>query len=196
MLYHNYMEKLLGSIVKVKIARTLCRIPQKTWTSRELAKFIGISNMSVLRTLKDFMEMNLIGLSRAGNSHIISVKKSSFAFTEILKPLFDLEKSALESLEYDLKGMFPPKYIILYALFGSLVAKEEKPNSDIDLLVVTDHPDQVENLLAEKQWEISGKYGNIISPFIMTRKEFKEKQDSPFLKEAKKSHIILQGRWI
>jgi hypothetical protein len=42
MLFHNYIETLFGSKVKVKALRTLWRFKEKEFTIRELAKFLGI----------------------------------------------------------------------------------------------------------------------------------------------------------
>ena len=53
MLYHNYLESLLGSRVKVKILRTLCRHRGKESTVRELADFLDVSHIGVLKALED-----------------------------------------------------------------------------------------------------------------------------------------------
>ena len=196
MLFHNFLEALLASKVKVKILRLISRLPEKTWTSRELAKFIGVSNMSVLRSLVDLEGMNLIDISRAGNSYLIKVKRSGFIFSSVLKPLFDAERFAFDGLVKDLKEMVPPRYVAFYALFGSVAGKTESQNSDIDVLIVTEKPGAIEKIITEKQSLISQKYGNRLSPYIMTVVEFRKKQGVPFLKEAKKNHVVLAGRWI
>ncbi len=196
MLLNNYLENLLGSRTKVKVLKAFAGMPEKAWTSRELAKFVGVSNMSILRCLGDLADMNLVDISKTGNSHVIKVKKSSFAFTKILKPLFTAEKGTREELINDVKDLIPSRYVTTYAIFGSVAAKEEKPNSDIDLLIVTKYKDKIEKLITETQWQITGKYGNLLSPFIMTEAEFKGKQNTPFIRDAKKRHILLAGRWL
>jgi predicted transcriptional regulator len=52
-LFHNYIETLFGSKVKVKVLRTLWRFKEKEFTIRELAKFLGISHTGVKKALDD-----------------------------------------------------------------------------------------------------------------------------------------------
>ena len=48
MLFSDYLGTLLGSKVKIKILRALFRFRTKTFTLRELAKYINVSHTAVL----------------------------------------------------------------------------------------------------------------------------------------------------
>ena len=60
MIFTNYLERVLGSKAKIKILRTVYKIPEKGWTSRELSMFIGISHTAVLKSLPDLIDMNIL----------------------------------------------------------------------------------------------------------------------------------------
>jgi hypothetical protein len=44
MQFHDFVEMLFGSKVKVKVLRTLWKHGEKEFTIRELAKFLGVSH--------------------------------------------------------------------------------------------------------------------------------------------------------
>ncbi|GEM_PF-2589497 len=196
MLYRPYMEKLLGNKTKIAVCRAFCKIPDKIWSSRDLAKFIGTYNTTVLDNLGDLEEMGLVDIGQHGHVKTIKLNKESFVFRDILKPLFEKEEKTLKILIEHLKLIINPKDIELFIMFGSIVAKKEKSNSDIDVLIVTKNKEKLDRILTEKQSEISKRFGNELSTYIMSPQEFKEKQKSPFLREAKKNHITVYGEWL
>ena len=130
MLYRNYLEKLLGNRTKIAMLRSFYQIPNKIWSSRDLAKFIGIYNTTVLDNLVDLEEMGLVDIGMHGHVKTIKLNKES-----------------------------------------------------------------VDILLTEKQGYIVKMFGNELAPHIMSPAEFKEKQNAPFLREAKKNHIPIYGEW-
>ncbi|MBI2676166.1 MAG: nucleotidyltransferase domain-containing protein [Candidatus Aenigmarchaeota archaeon] len=196
MIYANYLNRILGNRTKIALLRIFCKMPDKVWTSRELARFIGTYNTTVLDNLTDFEEMDLLNISMHGHGKAIKVNKESFIFTEIVRPLFEAETMTLNRLIYDLKAMIDPKDVRLFCLFGSIAEHMEKPGSDIDIIIVTRKKGKIERLLAEKEGMIARKYGNELSVHIFSSKEFRSKQNTPFLREARKRHIVLHGRWV
>ena len=195
MIYKNYLEKLFGNKTKIALARTFYKIPEKVWTVRDIARFIGIQHTTVLDNLEDLEELGLLHIGGYGKAKTIKVNKDSFIFNKIVKPLFETEIRTRDELISDLKKIINSNDIELLALFGSVAEESEKFNSDIDLLIVSKNKDEVERILTEKQSFISNKFGNELSPYIFTPKEFKSKQKTPFLKDAKKKCIILRGEW-
>src|SRR3990170_531426 len=79
MLYHNYLEMLLGSKVKVKILRALHRHSGKEFTVRELADFIGVSHTGVHKALDDLYGMNAVRIRVIGRSHTVAFNVESYA---------------------------------------------------------------------------------------------------------------------
>ena len=90
------------------------------------------------------------------------------------------------------------KEIISVALFGSVSVRQEKPESDIDIAVVVENPKAkaaVERLFEEVDVKISKEFGNIISPYINTRAEFKLKYKNglPVIKNILKANNLIYG---
>lgn len=196
MLYRNYLEKLLGNKTKIAMLRAFYKIPDKIWSSRDLARFIGAYNTTILDNLGDIEDMGLVDIGLHGHVKTIKVNKESFVFTNIVKPLFEKEDKTLKALIEQLKLSIMPKDTDIFVLFGSVVEKKEKPSSDIDLLIVTKNKEKIDRVMSEKQGLISRMFGNEVAACIMSPHEFKEKQKLPFLKEAKKNHITIYGEWV
>ncbi len=195
MQYTRYLPKIFGNKTKINILRVFYRLPDKTWTSRELARYIGTYNTTILDNLNDFIDFGLLDIGAHGHSKTIKVNKKSYVFTQIICPLFETEQNTFSALLSELKMMIKPNEVTLFALFGSVAEHMEKPNSDIDLLIVTDNKERVETILTKKQGIIAAQFGNELSHHIFSLEEFKKKQKSPFLQDAKKKSLIFYGEW-
>jgi len=74
-------------------------------------------------------------------------------------------------------------------LFGSIAKGEEKVDSDIDLLIVvkTDKDkDRVEPLLDRLSSECLDIFGNRLSSYLLSTKEWKARKSLEIIKEARK----------
>ena len=190
MLFSKYIETLLGSKVKVKILRALFRFQTKTFTSRELANHIYVSHTAVLNSLTDLQGMNIIKIESHGTSNLITLNKESYLYDE-LKNLFDFEHETLQNLKAELQEIsIKAKSVVL---FGSVVKKKEKFNSDIDLLIITQNKSRANDIISKKQEIYSKKFGNVISAYIMTENEFKRKRNTPFVKDLLKDYVVIHG---
>ena len=79
-------------------------------------------------------------------------------------------------------------------LFGSIIKKEESPNSDIDIYVqvkneihkkiIQENIDRLNELCLER-------YGNRLSPYILTKKEYKSKKYLAVMFEIEKGLKII-----
>ena len=197
MLLHTYLEGILGSKVKIKVLRVMYKFPTKVFTGRELAGHIKeVSHMAVSKSLKDMIGMNLISVEYHGASQLLSLNKNSYLFKP-LKELFNIEEETLNYLIKRIRLYFlNQKYIKSIVLFGSIVKGEELVNSDIDLLMIATNKKIAELKIAEKQREITKIFGNVISPYIMSVSEFEKKKKNQFIKNVKRSHILVLGNEI
>ncbi len=193
MLFHNYMEKILGSKIKIKILRSLYRFPKKDFTTRELAKFIGASHSGVLKALRDLEEMNLISVGTHGKAYMLKLNEKSFLAKNVLG-IFDTEEKTAEHLIQELKKSTVDLAATSIALYGSIVKKTESPLSDIDLLIITDEKEKSEEKISGLQKRFSEAFGNAISPYFLTIKEFKEKKNTKFIRDILKNHVHIRGK--
>ena len=181
---------MLGSKVKIKILRELCRFETKTFTSRELATHINVSHTAVLKSLGDLQGMNVITIDHHGRSNLITLNKESCLYSN-LKTIFTSELETLNQLKEDLKKTFPKAEAI--ALFGSIASQTEQLNSDIDILIISKDQYHINEIIAKKQEAFSRKFGKPISAYVMTHKEFNTKKNTDFIKSILQNHLLIKG---
>ncbi len=190
MLIHKYLERVVGSKIKVKIVRAMLRFPGKSFTVRELASFIKVSHTPVLRSLGDLEGMNLIKIEKHGTASLLRINKESCLYKP-LKDLFLFEEKTKENLIEALRLALSK--VKMAVLFGSIQKGEERMDSDIDLLIVTDNKKKARKELEKQRIKIINKFGNVISPIILTEEEFKKKKNKPFAKDILKDYCLIKG---
>lgn len=188
MKYHNYLENLFGSKVKIKVIRTLYNFKDRSFTLNELSRFSGISRQGILKVLDDLNGMNFIKLERIGNSIVIKLNRNKF-INEILN-IYDIEKDTLNKLIKTISLCFKDAKIISLALFGSVVKGAENFNSDIDLLIITKNKRLASKISEKCNLEILANFGNVLMPYILSKNEFKK---SNIRNEILNNHILIMG---
>lgn len=190
MLFNNYLEEVLGSRVKVKILRALFRFQTKIFTLRELANHIKVSHTAVLKSLGALQGMNVIKIESHGTSNLISLNKESYLYNQ-LKILFEFEFETIQHLKEEIKRILPKAKSVV--LFGSIAARNEEFDSDIDIFIISNDKSKINEVIAKSQEIFSKQFGNVISAHILTEEEFKKKKDSAFVKELLANHILIKG---
>lgn len=193
MLFHNYLENLLGSKVKIKVLRTLWKFKEKEFTIRELAKFLEISHTGVKKVLDELEKMNIITTRTFGRSYAFKLNVNSYG-ASIVKAIFETEEKTLSELKKMLREKLDVPEIISAALFGSIVQGKETPRSDIDLLIVTRERKKVEEIITELQKRVTEKFGNLISPYFITEEDLRKKRSVPPIKQVLENHILICGK--
>jgi len=192
MQFHDLIEMLLGSKVKVKVLRTLWRYREKEFTIRELAKFLGISHMGIKKVLDELEKTNAITVRTLGRSYAFKLNANSYA-ANIVERTFELEHQALSELKDTIKRKMDSPLVTSVALYGSVVEGKETPRSDIDLLIVTSHKEKVEDIVAELQKDISDRFGNSISAYYVGKEDLQKRQKEPPIKQAVRNHVLICG---
>jgi len=193
MQFHDYLETLLGSKVKIKVLRTLRRYREKEFTIRELAKFLGISHTGIKKVLDELEKTNAIRVRTFGRSHAFKLNVNSYSAT-VVEAVFSMEARALTELQDMIKRRLDTAPVTSAALFGSIAERRETPRSDIDLLIVTNQRETVEETLAELQKDISERFGNPVSAYYVTEKDLQKKHKNPPIKQALQNHILICGK--
>ncbi len=191
MLIHHYWEKVLGSKVKTKILRVLCRYSHKKFTVRELSRLIQTAHTPVLKSLPDLQEMNLIRMEKHGTANLLTFNHKSHLFP-ILHSFFKCEEDTKLELKRELARLLPRTTMV--ALFGSICTGTETAHSDIDLLIVTNTKKKIEKAIDEMRKKITEEFGNLLSPKILTGAEFKANKNKPFAKDLINSYEIISGK--
>lgn len=187
MLFHNYLEKAIGSRVKIGILRAMSKFPERKLSGRELAKFTkNISHQAVAKSIKDLIDLDIINAEHYGTSKMLYLNKNHYLFG-ILKELFQIETDTINKLKSLLKNI-PAKKIVI---FGSIAKGTENLESDIDVLIITNN--KIENIINNKKELVYKIFGNSLMTYVMTEKEFKKKKNTELIKNIIKDHILIKG---
>jgi predicted nucleotidyltransferase len=117
------------------------------------------------------------------------------ALAASLGRLFEAEAGVQRSLLRDVSravGKLPVKQAFL---FGSVTSGEERPDSDIDLLLLVESEETAELVregLDSLRSEIWAKYGNPISPLVLTRSETRRPATLEFVREVTSGGISVE----
>lgn len=193
MRFSRVSSDLLSSPERMAVLSVLLGGAKKIFSGREVARLAGVSPPGAWRILKNLEEHGMVSRIRVGNADSWQVRENHF-LTEKLGQVERMEREAFALLRQvlleSLNGLDAYKVI----LFGSIARGDEKPKSDIDLLVVVKNAEQKElarDRLLDASVKISEKFGNSLSPAVYSLKEFKAKTNSQLFKNIK-----MEGRVI
>lgn len=194
MRYHEPLNEILGNKVQVKLLRVLVRT-KSSFTGRELARLIDHSQNQTRLALEELERNGLVVWQSAGRSHLYSADKDNIIITDLLEAGFRLEDNLLNQLA---AGFFEEvgKDLVSVVLFGSVAKGEEKPDSDVDLVVVVrDKVDlkSIEDLVAEASVKVAQRFGNQTTAIVVKKSDYEQKmkQKKGFWREVAETGVKL-----
>ena len=199
MRWHEPLDDILNSKVKVKILRLLSRT-RTFFTGREVSRLVGFSPTHTISALRELEVNGLVSRRRAGSSDLYSLNTKNIMVDKALIPLFSWEQTLFDELVELFKQVFVEDLLCII-LFGSVALGEESFNSDIDLLLVLKDGTDItlaEEEIAEVSLGAAIRFGNPISPIIVTENDFniKVKSAKGFWKEIPKKSITIYSRGV
>lgn len=190
---HQYLEQLFGSKVSIGILRAMIKYRGKIFTVRGVAETADVSVSEAAVVVEHLEKHGIIRIQPIGKAYQISLNEKSYVLNKIIKPILRAEEETLRELVSILKKHFR-KRIVSVAIFGSVSRGEEKEDSDIDLLVISDHYDFAIALVAEAQEEVFPVFHSSLSPIIFSQKEFRRKKNGRLVRSILDSYIMVAGR--
>jgi predicted nucleotidyltransferase/DNA-binding HxlR family transcriptional regulator len=193
---HHTIEDILGNKVKIGILRLLYRT-RSMYSGREIARLVGFSPSHTISNLRELESAGLVLRQRAGNTDLYQLNERNSAINGVLKPIYNWESGLLGKLA----RMYVERLgnrVVSIRLFGSVARDDQKPGSDIDLvLTVADGVDlqETEEAVTGIDLDAGQKLGCPVSTVIVTEKEYKKKLRSKqgFWKDvAQESKIIFE----
>jgi predicted nucleotidyltransferase len=195
------LDSILNTEVKTKILRFLCRTGAE-WNGSQIAKEMGITPAASHNALNELTRQGVIMMRNMGNTHVYTLNTENYIVSDLLKPLYISEDEALNKIigiiKRNLSSSKIKSKILNVSLFGSVNKGEDHPTSDIDLAVIVSDAktkSKVEKLFEKIDESVSRKFGNVISPYINTKSEFraKRKKKLEVVKNILKSHTLIYG---
>jgi predicted nucleotidyltransferase len=197
MRFHEPLDDILGSRIKVRILRILHRT-RGQFTGREISRLVGYSPTHTISTLRDLETEGLVVNQRAGKTDLFSLNERSSAVEGVLDPALRWE----QNLYTELAGIFEEQLgtrLLEVRLFGSVARGEEQQDSDVDLLLVVCDDEDIESAeedAASASIEAGNHFGAPVVPFVVTAGEYDKKAKSKrgFWKEIPEGSIPIYKR--
>jgi len=179
------LESLISSKIKRAILNKFLSNPEEKYYVRQLAAVINASVGTIHRELVKLEKSGILNSEKLGNLRFFSINKRNPLFKELKEMIFKTE-GIKGRMEAELKCVKGIKAAFIY---GSFAKKEERRDSDIDLLLVGDMDD---HKLIPRISGLEKEFVREINYTVYTAQEFDEK------KKNKNSFIadILSGQKI
>jgi predicted nucleotidyltransferase len=181
MRFHGSFLDILNSDLKLKIVKFLLT-HQASMSEREIASILKVSHMSVNRTLQLLARENFVHYLTVGKAHLWRVNRRSFAYKALEQIVESLKEipDPLAELKNVLLRHLPKTLVKRVVLFGSVAKASEAPQSDIDVFILVKGDPRVEKKMEEAMERLSNEcmevFGNRVSPYILTERQYKQKQ--------------------
>lgn len=191
---------LLVSGYKQEVLKHLVDNPDYKFTVNELAGSVSGSYNSVNKFLRELEEFNIVSFQKKGGSYLIEYNQDS-RYHEVIKSLLradnePLEKAAREYAEALAQDTYVEERIRSIVLFGSVARGTAGPNSDIDILVLTEKDADIEEVKKEaknyaEQMDLEAE----LVPVVEDAKEFRDNlvHGKRFETNVKTDGIVLEG---
>lgn len=197
MKFHNILEEMLSSKIKISIMKILNRYPEKRFSGRELARLLNVSASRTSEILELFRKYGVVNRIRIGNTSEWTLNKESILVRK-LSNVFNIEEKIYLDLKSKIYKTFSKeKNILKVILYGSVARGKEQPNSDIDLFILVNNEKNKElaaELVHKLNISLLPRYGNVISELIYSREEWKLKKNSKILNQIQEEGEIILKR--
>lgn len=191
---HMYGNHTLLSLAEVKILEVFLDLKRHYFA--ELTKVTKLTRPRTLRVLRKLVKQGILDIITEANVKYYSLKRTAVVNTvigtvEYNRTLLFLakNKTLARALEM-IKEKYSDYYIML--IFGSIVKGYAAKTSDIDILLLKENVSRsdvkgVENIVDL----VNGRTGLKISPYLMTMKEFRKRND--LANQTIADHLLVEG---
>ncbi len=183
MRFNHPLDRLLTTRSRVAVLRYLV-LTGVELSGRQIARALGVSPKPLNEVLTGLADEGVLVRRTVGKTHLFRINRDNILVSELLLPLFEREHKmlsvALEEVFTGLEGR-----VRSAVLYGSVGRGEEGPDSDLDLLIVTEDA-AVPKILEDRAVDFLKRYGNILSPLVITLNELRHRylEGDEFLREA------------
>jgi len=163
------LESLISSKIKRAILNKFLTNPEEKYYVRQLAIIINASVGTIHRELVKLEESGILISEKLGNLRFFCINKRNPLYKELKEMIFKTEgiKGRMEAELKLIKGI---KAAFIY---GSFAKKEERRDSDIDLLLIGDIDD---HKLVSRISDLEKEFDREINYTVYTVQEFNEKK--------------------
>ncbi|MEW6222418.1 MAG: nucleotidyltransferase domain-containing protein [Candidatus Hadarchaeota archaeon] len=184
------MEEVFGTAERVRVLRTLVTYT-KEFTSRELSGLCGVSTPGVINILTLFERHGFIQSRRIGNSILWKLNGKNYLAESVILPIFEAESRLINHLKRRISAIAKGHPIQKAVIYGSVARGNERPDSDIDLmLIVKEKGKWLEDFKNKLREAVLKLFGNALSILVCTSIEYEQLSDG-LKKEISKGIAVL-----
>jgi len=194
--FSEIIAKILGDPVRIRVYKILILRPQGA-SGRELGRLAGTSPFKIHQILKALVAQSVLRETITGRVHLYRLNEEHRLVHDVIRPLIRYEGDLLNRLGNEIRNRFRPKPISVI-LYGSVARGEERPDSDLDVLLIDDDRRRGKRgrLEAGEALEaVERSFGNPLRLIRMTASEFKMKSrgKDPLIRNILKEGKAISG---
>ena len=194
MKFHNALEEIFSSKVKIAVMKLMCLNPEQKYSGREMARLLNISASRVSEVLELFRKNAMVSRERVGRASQWALNKESVLVNEV-SSLINLEGKIYRELKSRIyETLIREKTIMKVVLYGPVARKKEKPERDIDVFILVKSKKDKElaaDLVGKLNKYLLPRYGNVISEVIYTEREWKDMGRTKIYKKVESEGEII-----
>ncbi len=177
MRFHETLEDILGSKIKIRILRLFYRT-KGSYTGRDIAKLIASSPEAARKALNDLTRHGLLRRDYVGTSHNYYLNEDHMLVGKVVNTAFFAEQNAIREIARIFKEQLGEEFKEA-VIFGSVAKKKERPDSDIDILIVVSdgiETDAIEGQVNKASNLATAASGNPVMPIVIQSGEYEKKK--------------------
>lgn len=176
-----WIDEVFGNVWRIRILRMLSRDPGRMWTERELARALQAAPNTVNLAVRSLRDAGVLEFRRIGRSNAIRLNQNLYLVQRI-GDIFQQESVTWDHVRSTITGATPRGVASL--LFGSVARGDEKPGSDLDLLVVASDQETAEQVAGDIRAHTANVFPLNLSIAALGAKEFRRKRKEAWLSNA------------
>lgn len=147
----SWVEEVLASPAQIRIVRVLARVPEKSWTEREVAREAGLPPSTANVAFRRLEKTGVIEVRHVGRSHLVRLA-GHYEVSRYLVDFFRREAMTLQGSLDAAQARLPDD--VAFYLFGSTARGQATADSDVDLLIVGPNRERTEEAVAQAYPEL------------------------------------------
>ncbi|MCI4317464.1 MAG: hypothetical protein L3K01_01445 [Thermoplasmata archaeon] len=194
MRFHRSLDLVLSGPTHLRVLRALWKNSTRRLTGREVAREANVSTAQTARVLNDLQDSGIARSEAAGKAFTWRWNQDH-VWAAPIQRLFEEEARIPSDLFRELAQMLHGLPVKQAALFGSIPRSQERGDSDIDLFIETrtaESAEIVRDQLAHLRTGLWRKYGNPLSPIVMTTSEVRRSANTELLKAIQREGILIE----
>lgn len=185
---------------QIRILRFLWKT-RNEWSGREISREVRLSAPACHDALKKLNARGLVLFRHVSNVHLYKINPDNYLVQHVFARQFQAERDMPQQIETAIKRTLvsDAANILSLVIFGSMARGTNKPDSDLDLLVVLPTKDAakgVEERLERLRSLLSRRFSVPLSPYVQALSELRHKHDTklPLIGEILKDGRTIYGK--